>query len=74
MTTIINTPRSGDDGGGVAMIFGIIVILALGALFYVYALPQLREQTPENTTTEIKVELPTPSQAPAPQADATTGQ
>lgn len=71
MTTIINTPGSNsDDSSGVAMIFGIIVLLVLGALFYVYALPQLRSDTKESTTTEIKVELPAPTPAPAP----TTGQ
>jgi hypothetical protein len=74
MTTIINTPgNNSDSGGGAAIVFGLIIVLALGALFYVYALPQLRSDTKDTTTTEIKVELPTtpaPTGAPAP----TTGQ
>ncbi len=69
MTTVINTPASNSDASsGVVMIFGIIVIVALGALFYVYVLPQLRSDTKDTTTTEIKVELPAPTPAP------TTGQ
>ena len=71
MTTIINTPRtSTDDSSAAAMIFGTIVILALGVLFYLYVLPQIlnAEPTPNNVT-EIKVDVPTiqvPAPTPAP--------
>lgn len=66
MTTVINTPSTNtDDGSAVAIVFGIIIIAALGVLFYVYALPQLRGTTAP-TTSVIKVELPAvPKTTPA---------
>ncbi len=44
MTTIVNNPPSSDNSGGaLGMIFGIIVILVLVYLGYVYGLPAVRQ-------------------------------
>jgi hypothetical protein len=74
MSTIINTPGSlTSDNGGIGMIVGILLVVIVGVLFYLYALPTLRNEEVKPTTTEIKVELPnppasapTPSPTPAP--------
>ncbi len=74
MSTIINTPGSQtSDSGGMGMIIGVLLVLVVGVLFYLYALPALRNEEVKSTTTEIKVELPnppvsvpTPSPTPAP--------
>ncbi len=66
MTTIINTPgTSNNDSSAIAMVFGTIVVLALGVLFYLYVLPQVLDAKPTTNVTEIKVEVPTVEVPPA---------
>ncbi len=44
MTTIVNNPPpSNDSGGGMGMIIGVIVLLVLGYLFFVYGIPAIRQ-------------------------------
>ena len=43
MTTIVNNPPSDNSGGPMGMIFGIIVLVVLGYLAYVYGLPAIRQ-------------------------------
>lgn len=44
MTTIINTPQPKEDsGGGMGMVIGLVVIVLLGFLFFVYGLPAIRQ-------------------------------
>ena len=61
MTTIVNNPPSSDNSGGpMGMIIGIVVLLILGYLVYVYGLPAIRQigGTPEiNIPSEIDVNV-----------------
>jgi hypothetical protein len=44
MATIVNNPPpSNDSGGPMGMIIGLIVVLVMGYLFFVYGLPALRQ-------------------------------
>ncbi len=44
MATVINNPTpSNNSGGGTGMIVGLIVLVVLGYLFFVYGLPALRQ-------------------------------
>lgn len=57
MTTIVNNPpQSGDSGGGMGMIIGLVVLVVLGILFFVYGLPAIRQM--QLGGTEVKVEVP----------------
>jgi hypothetical protein len=43
MTTIVNNPPSSDNSGGpMGMIIGLVVLVVLGYLVWVYAIPALR--------------------------------
>ncbi len=67
MATIINNPSSeSSDGGGVAVMVGIIAVVLVVGLFLVYALPAIRGGDVEPKTNVIKVELPNPAVTPAP--------
>ena len=61
MTTIINTPPSGSNSdSGLGLILGVLIAIALVALFFVYGLPAIRKsQTPNNTTNIITIPVPT---------------
>ena len=74
MATIINTPRdTSNESSGVGMIIGILVALALVALFLVYGLPQLQTTGTPQGSTEVNVDLPnvTPSTPSTPTTPAT---
>jgi hypothetical protein len=46
MATIVNNPApSSDSSGGVGMIVGLLLLLLVGFLFFVYGLPMLRQST-----------------------------
>lgn len=54
MTTIINTPQpASDQSSGMGMIIGLVVLIVFGFLFFVYALPALRNM--ELGTPQINV-------------------
>ncbi len=54
MTTVVNSPApSGDNGTG--FLIGILVLGALGLLFFYYGLPALRGMGP------VKIEVATPA-------------
>ena len=61
MTTIINNPPSNNDnsGGPMGMIIGIIVLIVLVYLGYVYGLPAIRQmRTPQiNVPSKIDVNV-----------------
>lgn len=43
MTTVVNNPpASNDSNGGVGMIFGLIVLVVVVYLFFVYGLPAIQ--------------------------------
>ncbi|MEK7643933.1 MAG: hypothetical protein AAB390_01370 [Patescibacteria group bacterium] len=71
MTTIVNTPGTGNDNSSSGVAAVVITVLILGTLlfvFIVYGLPMIRnnQQPAQKPTTKINVELPTPQPAPAP--------
>lgn len=44
MTTVVNNPPANDNSGGpIGLIIGIIVLIVLLYLGYIYALPMLRQ-------------------------------
>jgi hypothetical protein len=61
MTTIVNNPPSSDNSGGpMGMIVGIVVLVVLGYLVYVYGLPAIRQMggTPQiNVPSKIDVNV-----------------
>lgn len=64
MTTIVNTPPSGENSGsGMGMVFGVIIAIVLIALFFIYALPAMRTntvpQSGDNGDIDVNVKLPT---------------
>ncbi|KKR32333.1 MAG: hypothetical protein UT65_C0003G0019 [Parcubacteria group bacterium GW2011_GWF2_39_8b] len=57
MTTIVNNPgASGSGDSGAGLIIGVIIAIVLIVLFFVYALPAIRERN--NGTTNINIEVP----------------
>lgn len=67
MTTIVNNPApSNDSGGGIGMIVGLIVLLVLGYLFFIYGIPALRQiqlGSPQiNVPSKIDVNINQPTQ------------
>ncbi len=44
MVTVVNNPApSNDSGNGIGMLVGLIVVLAMGYLFFMYGIPALRQ-------------------------------
>lgn len=76
MATIVNNPGTGSDSSGMSgLLIGIVLLLALFFLFWIFGLPYLRNtggggQTP--TTIENNVQAPeVPESAPAQDGDTT---
>lgn len=62
MTTIVNTPApSNDSSGGMGMIIGLIVLIVVAYLFFVFGLPaisQMQIGTPQiNVPSSIDVNI-----------------
>ncbi len=67
MATIINKPSDSGNGSSVGIIVGVIVVLLLLGLFFVYALPALRGSgAPEATTIDLNVDVPANNEGVAP--------
>lgn len=66
MTTIINTPpaTNNESGGSMGMIIGLVVLLILGYLFFVYGLPAIQNMqvgTPQiNIPAKVDVNINQP--------------
>ncbi len=44
MTTIVNNPPAPkESGGGMGMIVGLVVLMVLGYLFFIYGIPALKQ-------------------------------
>ncbi|OHA58097.1 MAG: hypothetical protein A2571_03595 [Candidatus Vogelbacteria bacterium RIFOXYD1_FULL_44_32] len=69
MTTIINTPPTGESAdSGAGLVLGILLALILVILFFVYALPALRDNTPPKADNiDINVQVPADETAPIPE-------
>ncbi|MBP6045039.1 hypothetical protein KBC14_03520 [Candidatus Woesebacteria bacterium] len=60
MATIVNNPApAGDSNGSSGLIIGVLLIIVLAGLFYVYGLPSLsRVQSPQiNIPNKIDVNV-----------------
>lgn len=75
MTTVINNPGVGETGdSAVGMIVGVILLLVVVGLFFVYALPAIRGNSaaPRSDTVDVNVKFPaggtSPTPAPKPSA------
>ena len=67
MATIINNPGDSGKGSSTGIIVGVIVVLVLLGLFFVYALPALRgSNAPEATTIDLNVDVPANNDGAAP--------
>ncbi len=81
MTTIVNTPGNGNGADSwFGMVIGIVVLLAIIALGYLYVLPAMSNTNPEkgiNVNVKMPSELPTknpiPILTPAPVPKPTLG-
>jgi hypothetical protein len=61
MTTVINTPGNNDSGSNAAgLIVGIVVLIIVGALFFVYVLPRIKGSNTPNSV-DVNLNLPTGS-------------
>lgn len=52
MTTIVNTPPTSNDNGGMGVVVGLLALVVGVYLFFVYALPAIRQMqigTPQIT-------------------------
>jgi hypothetical protein len=61
MTTVINTPGSGNNGdnSGLGMIVGILIAVIAIALFFIYGLPAMRgNEAPKDDSLNVNVTLP----------------
>ena len=73
MTTIVNTPPSGDSSdSGLGLILGVIIAIALIALFFVYGFPVLRQSNNQPNGTNI-ITIPVPGPTGATGATGSTG-
>lgn len=63
MTTIINTTpnQSSDEGIGLGLILGIVFVVLLSFLFYMYGLPMLRVADEKQPAIQ-KIEIQVPAQ------------
>lgn len=66
MTTVINNPgNNSDSGDATSLIVGIIALIIVAALFFMYALPMIRNsQAPKDNSIDVKVTLPNDTPAP----------
>jgi len=57
MATIVNNPGNGESGNGMGMILGVIVILVIAFLFFVYGLPMLRQSAAPQINVPGKIDV-----------------
>lgn len=59
MTTVINNPGDGQGTDGtMSMIVGVIVLLVVVGLFFVYVLPMIRDNNAPRESIDVNVKLP----------------
>lgn len=73
MTTIVNTPSSGESSdSGLGLILGAVMAIALITLFFIYGLPALRQNNNQSGSTNTIV-VPIVGPAGATGATGATG-
>lgn len=55
MTTIITNPPAQNDNGGGGFLVAIVVLIIAVALFFIYGLPAVRQQTQQQSAPQIKI-------------------
>jgi len=73
MTTVINNPGASNESGSMmGVIVGVVLLLVVGGLFFVYALPAMRDGGGEGLkgTVDVNVNVPTGVAVPAPAVPA----
>ncbi len=71
MATIINNPGNGEEtDSGLSMVMGVVLLLVIVGLFFIYVLPIIRnnQAVPQNSTIDVNVKLPAGNTTPAPTA------
>lgn len=59
MTTVINTPQGSNDGSnGMGMIIGVIALVVVLFLFFVYGMPYFRGNTQQNNASVPAIQVP----------------
>ena len=53
MTTIVQNPAPSDSGNGMGMVIGLLLVVLVAILFFVYGLPALRSST--TAVPEVKI-------------------
>lgn len=53
MTTVINNPGGADSDSGMSMMVGVVLLLVVVFLFFVYGLPVLRQGVSNNSQPQI---------------------
>jgi len=43
MATIVNNPAPNNSGSGMGFLLGIIILVIIGAIFFIYGLPYIRQ-------------------------------
>lgn len=54
MTTIVQNPAPADSGNGMGMVVGLLLVVLVAILFFVYGLPALRSGA-TNVVPQVKV-------------------
>lgn len=57
MVTVVNNPGNENPNNGMGMIVGVIIVLALVLLFFVYGLPMLRQSASPQINVPNKVDV-----------------
>lgn len=57
MATIVNNPGNNESGNGMGMIVGIIFILIIVFLFFIYGLPMIRQSSTPQVNVPEKIDV-----------------
>lgn len=57
MATIVNNPGNSESGNGMGMIVGIIFILIIVFLFFIYGLPMIRQSSTPQVNVPEKIDV-----------------
>ncbi len=58
MVTVVNNPPSSNESGGpIGMIIGLVLVVVLVYLFFIYALPAIRQMQPSGTQINVPSQI-----------------
>lgn len=66
MTTVINPPGNAESSNSaITLIIGLIALVIVAALFFVYVLPEIRNPgAPKDGSIDVNIKLPADNSAP----------